>query len=125
MINEPSELQERTAGGTPADKLGSDRVSAALADIIHELGPGARLPSERELTTRVGVSRTALRDRLQVLESLGVIIRRQGSGTYIRPLNPAGLTMALNLGTSSCRVTRRRGCSWSSVAAQPSVTQLG
>lgn len=105
MANESPEFQERAGAGGATEMLGSDRVSEALADIVHQLGPGARLPSERELAARVGVSRTTLRDRLQVLESLGVITRRQGSGTYVQPLNPAGLTMALNLGISSCHLT--------------------
>lgn len=82
-----------------------DPISTALSDLIHDLGPGGRLPSERELVERLGVSRTTLRDRLQMLQALGVISRAQGSGTYVQPLDSAGLTLALNLGISSSGLT--------------------
>ena len=48
-----------------------------------DLTPGDRLPSERELAERYSVTRITLRQALSILESQGLIIRRQGSGTYI------------------------------------------
>jgi GntR family transcriptional regulator len=48
-----------------------------------ELAPGDRLPSERELSERFAVQRVTLRQALGILESQGLIDRRQGSGTYI------------------------------------------
>lgn len=78
-----------------------DRVSGLLAAVVHDLGPGARLPSERVLAQELGVSRTALRDRLKMLQSLGVIVRRQGSGTFVQQLDPTGLAFALDLAITS------------------------
>jgi GntR family transcriptional repressor for pyruvate dehydrogenase complex len=51
-----------------------------------EIGPGDRLPPERELTARVGVSRPTVRAGLRALAAMGVVESRHGSGTYI----PAG-----------------------------------
>lgn len=47
------------------------------------LGPGARLPPERDLAEQVGVSRPTVRAGLRTLAALGVIQSRRGSGTYI------------------------------------------
>lgn len=42
-----------------------------------------RLPTERELSRRLGIGRHALRRALDVLETEGLIWRRQGAGTFI------------------------------------------
>jgi GntR family transcriptional regulator, transcriptional repressor for pyruvate dehydrogenase complex len=47
------------------------------------LGPGARLPPERDLARQVGVSRPTVRAGLRTLAALGVVRSRRGSGTYI------------------------------------------
>lgn len=44
-----------------------------------------RFPSEFELTEKFGVSRAALREAFQILESEKVIIRKHGVGTFINP----------------------------------------
>jgi len=47
------------------------------------LGPGARLPAERDLARLIGVSRPTVRAGLRTLAALGVVRSRRGSGTYI------------------------------------------
>lgn len=49
-----------------------------------ELKPGDRLESENELGARFGISRQTVRHALDALEWQGVLLRRRGSGTYIR-----------------------------------------
>ena len=44
---------------------------------------GARLPSERELSLRFGVSRMTLRQAIQTLSDEGILERKIGSGTYV------------------------------------------
>ncbi len=52
-----------------------------------------RLPSEFELSKMLGVSRTALREALRMLEEENVIIRRHGVGCFVnaRPLFLSGI----------------------------------
>lgn len=47
------------------------------------LAPEVRLPSERELSKTLNVSRMTLRMALDVLDSKGLIVRRPGDGTYV------------------------------------------
>lgn len=53
-----------------------------------EIPEGARLPAERELCVRLGISRISLRESLRVLQSTGYVETRPGSGTYARLPEP-------------------------------------
>jgi GntR family transcriptional regulator len=48
-----------------------------------ELSPGDRLPPERELSELLSVNRMTVRRALRMLEGQGLLIRRQGAGTYV------------------------------------------
>jgi len=48
-----------------------------------KLKPGEKLPSVEALVGILGVSRTTVREALANLETQGLIIRKQGSGTYV------------------------------------------
>ena len=48
------------------------------------LGPDDALPAERDLATELDVSRITVRKAIDGLVSEGLLVRRQGSGTFVR-----------------------------------------
>ncbi len=48
----------------------------------HNYEPGQKLPTEQELTQELGVSRTTVRQALELLKEQNIVEKRQGSGTY-------------------------------------------
>lgn len=68
----------------PKDDL-THQLLARFKDLIAQgvLRPGGRLPPERELAKRFGVSRSSLRHALKVLDIMGVLTQRVGDGTYL------------------------------------------
>lgn len=68
--------------------------SIATAITSGQLTPGERLPSDREIAHRLGVSRPTVREGLLALEYAGLIDVRQGSGAYVadRHNSPVALT---------------------------------
>ncbi|WP_083566215.1 FadR/GntR family transcriptional regulator [Domibacillus mangrovi] len=48
------------------------------------IGSGDKLPSERELSERLSIGRSSVREALRALELLGMIETRRGEGTYLR-----------------------------------------
>lgn len=59
-----------------------------LNQIIQEddLKPGDKLPSERELSERLNVGRSSVREALRSLELLDLIETRRGEGTFIKTI---------------------------------------
>ena len=86
----------RATGGTPA--IPADR-GRRLAEVILAdsrragMGPGSRLPTERQLAADLGATRTTVRRALAVLEAEGHISREVGRGTFLRDARwaPAGV----------------------------------
>ncbi|MDO4393731.1 MAG: GntR family transcriptional regulator [Bacillota bacterium] len=70
-----------------------------------ELSMGDRLPAERSVAEKTGVGRNSVREALCVLEGMGIITRRQGSGNYITGNTEESIrqifAMMLALGTVS------------------------
>jgi GntR family transcriptional repressor for pyruvate dehydrogenase complex len=53
-----------------------------------ELLPGARLPREADLASRLGLSRNSLREAVRALTLIRILETRQGDGTYVTSLEP-------------------------------------
>lgn len=52
---------------------------------------GSTLPPERDLLAEFGISRATLRDALSSLSNDGLIVRKQGSGTYVGDVEERGV----------------------------------
>lgn len=63
-----------------------EQVIIQIKDMIAKgiLRKGDKLPSERELVDKLGVSRTSIREALRALEIIGLVESRQGEGNFIR-----------------------------------------
>ncbi|WP_420451366.1 FadR/GntR family transcriptional regulator [Ilumatobacter sp.] len=78
----------RSDGGETFAPVNRETLSAQIRDRLLErissgaLEPGAQVPSERSLSEQFGVARTSVREAMQGLLSLGVIVRR-GNRSYV------------------------------------------
>jgi GntR family transcriptional repressor for pyruvate dehydrogenase complex len=61
-----------------------------------ELRPGDRLPPEKELSEKLGLSRNSLREAVKALELIRVLDVRRGDGTYVTSLEPRLLLEAMS-----------------------------
>ncbi|WP_028401534.1 FadR/GntR family transcriptional regulator [Ectobacillus panaciterrae] len=62
-----------------------EQVSKQIVNYLtsEKLSNRSKLPTERTLSTLLGVSRSSLREGLRVLELLGYLDSRQGEGTFV------------------------------------------
>jgi len=65
-----------------------EQISRAIEQNIRQCRwpPGAKLPGQRALMQRFGVSRTSLREAITRLEVKGLVSTRHGSGCYVNNL---------------------------------------
>ncbi|MBR2224130.1 MAG: FadR family transcriptional regulator, partial [Christensenellaceae bacterium] len=66
-----------------------EEISKQIISLINsgELKPGDKLPPERSLAEQLNVSRTAIREALRALESMGYIESKVGGGTFVREIS--------------------------------------
>ena len=93
----------------------TDNASVArtrIREIIRlgQIEADGKLPTERELCARFGISRRALRRALDALEAEGLVWRRQGKGTFAgQPPDPNGhLAAAIAVDTDPLSVMEAR-----------------
>lgn len=85
----------------PFEKVQNEKLSHSVVRQIERLilqgilRPGDRLPSERELSDRMGVSRPSLRDAVAELQASGLIAIRAGSGMYVADVLGSAFSPAL------------------------------
>src|SRR3712207_2442687 len=70
----------------PPTNLTEELVRRLAAEIESgKLPPGAKLPTEREMMTATGVSRTVVREAISALRAQGLVVTRQGAGVFVSP----------------------------------------
>jgi GntR family transcriptional activator of glc operon len=74
----------RQENGKQVADVVAERVERLIVDGV--LKSGQTLPSERRLTEKLGVSRTALREGLKLLRARGVISTQHGKGSFVANL---------------------------------------
>jgi GntR family transcriptional repressor for pyruvate dehydrogenase complex len=73
----------------PFEPIQPEKISQTVVRQIEQLilrgilKPGERLPSERELSERLSVSRPSLREALAELQASGLLTSRAGSGVFV------------------------------------------
>lgn len=82
------EVGQSTAGNRVVEQ-----ARDALAAFVRSAPEGSKLPPERELAQRLGVSRTTLRDGVSRLSFLGLLEVRHGDGTYVRAPDATSLAL--------------------------------
>ena len=86
------------------EKIGHDltlskQVEQKIETVIREkkILTGEKLPTENELCTLFGVSRTALREALRMLAARGLITIRKGSGIYVNDYTAKHVTKPMSI----------------------------
>ncbi len=85
----------------PFLKIQTEKLSQSVVRQIEQLilrgilRPGERLPSERDLSDRLGVSRPSLRDAVADLEQRGLLISRPGAGIFVADVLGSAFAPAL------------------------------
>jgi GntR family transcriptional repressor for pyruvate dehydrogenase complex len=73
----------------PFQRIQSEKLSSAVRRQIEQLilrgilRPGERLPAEREMAEKMGVSRPSLREAIAGLQADGLLTSRAGAGVYV------------------------------------------
>jgi DNA-binding GntR family transcriptional regulator len=65
----------------PSHELVIDYITSGIASGVYL--PGDKLPTIAQLAKNVGVSQTAVKTALLVLNKAGVVVGRQGKGSYV------------------------------------------
>lgn len=85
----------------PFERVTPEKLSSAVTRQIEKLilrgilRPGERLPSERELAERLGVSRPSLREAVAELQDKGLLSTRAGAGIFVADVLGSAFSPAL------------------------------
>jgi DNA-binding transcriptional MocR family regulator len=88
----PEVLGRWSAGSGPLYRRLADALKTAIAR--GDIPPDTRLPAERVLARSLNVSRSTVVSAYDLLYAEGLVVRRQGSGTWIAPESAAAARRA-------------------------------
>lgn len=101
MVTSLYEASATNGGDAPRAARAYERIAEQIGEQIRsgQLVRGQKLPTEKELGERFGVGRGVVREAVKMLDALGLVETRQGSGIYVRT-NPItaisrGLTLSV------------------------------
>ncbi|MFF0742489.1 FadR/GntR family transcriptional regulator [Streptomyces sp. NPDC004111] len=92
-MSSPESNSAREAELAPAKGTVTHRAIEAIKSMITggQLTSGQRLPTERDLAVRLGISRSSMREAIRALTVLGILESRHGSGVYVTNLEAVDL----------------------------------
>lgn len=61
----------------------AERLRTEILDLVGSLVPGDQLPTEQQLSSKIGASRSNIREALKLLENEGVVKAIQGKGRFL------------------------------------------
>jgi GntR family transcriptional repressor for pyruvate dehydrogenase complex len=76
-------MSDKISSAKPVRRL-PDTIAEYLLATVRELAPGSKLPSENQLAKQFGVSRSAVREAISGVASLGLLQIRKGAGMFVR-----------------------------------------
>lgn len=81
-VDRPDEPADDTeAGYRPGYQIAAERIVAYIAE--ERLAPGARLPTEKDLSAVLGISRSVVREAVKILSAVGRLSVEKGRGIYV------------------------------------------
>ncbi|EFM45575.1 FadR family transcriptional regulator [Mobiluncus mulieris] len=83
-------IRRRTSGDAAT---AAEQIKALI--LGQHLKPGDSLPTESELTSTLGISRSSVREALRHLEALDIVKVRRGVGAFVGPLSMSALVETL------------------------------
>jgi GntR family transcriptional regulator, transcriptional repressor for pyruvate dehydrogenase complex len=70
-----------SSGYRPRYEVVAEQILRLIGELA--LGPGDRMPTEKELAARLGTSRTVVRDAVKILSASGRVSAQKGRGLYV------------------------------------------
>lgn len=75
-----------------------DEITIQLVQLVTNSEPGTRLPTERELSDMLNVSRSSIREAVRSLAFVGAVRVKQGDGIYVADTNNGDIERLIGLG---------------------------
>ncbi len=79
-VNAPAR-EQATGSYRPGYELVAEQILQLIAEL--RLRPGDRMPTENELATQLGSSRTVVREAVKILSAIGRVKAQKGRGLYV------------------------------------------